>query len=490
MFETRFSFFRIRYFILILLPGACLFFHTGDILSQPKCTSPKAVAPLNSVNSARHRRVIYNFDGDSCMWTRAGGNGPVATDVDDMKTLIKEIAYKGSQVDTMLVCINAQVVYYPTKVGTMRGTQCTPEQREKWSANEKQRFTNMKSFFDNDLDPYAIMLAEAKQRGLEALLTFRMNDAHGNDFLKTKFWIDHPEYRLGGALDFAHDEVRDYVFHLIKEAVQRYDCDGIELDFNRFPTFFKNGTTEERITKMNALVERVHIMLDEEGKKRKRHLVLAARIPSNYGKTPPSYETSRKIGCDPAAWAKNGWIDFLTISEFLYVRYDLPIAPWKKLITEVPIYGGIECIERQSKNGNLTAQQYLRAARNRWKDGADGIYIFNFFTAREHNAEPPFEVLSKLGNRDEFLQNIQKNNGQKNIGKPSLKFSHVIKFETDYYATGPQQGRPADGKFPAGTKISIIQKAGSYMLVQSENGIKAYVATDAVKQSKKTTSSQ
>ena len=470
MLETRFPFRRTRYFILTLLIGTCLPLNTDEVLGQPERISPKTVTQLKPKDPVSRRRVIYNFDGDSCMWTRANSNGPVAIDVDDLKTLIREITFEGSQVDTMLVCINAQVMYYPTKIGTMRGTQCTPEQREKWPATEKQRFATMKRFFDTGVDPYAIMLAEAKKRGLEALLTFRMNDAHGNDFLKTKFWLDHPEYRLGGALDFTHDEVRDYVFHLIKEAVHRYDCDGIELDFNRFPTFFKNGTTEERIMKMNALVKRLRIMLDEEGKKRHRHLVLTARIPSNYGRTPPSYETSRIIGCDPAAWAKNGWIDFLTISEFLYVRYDLPIAPWKKLITEVPIYGGIECIEAGSKSGNLTAKQYRLAAKNRWKDGAEGIYIFNFFTARERNEEPPFKVLGELGDQD--------------------KFSHVISTETEYYTTGPQQGRPADGKFPAGTKINIVKKAGSYVLVNSEKGIKAYVSTNAIKLKKKTTSSK
>ena len=150
-----------------------------------------------------------------------------------------------------------------------------------------------------------MLLAEAKSRGLEALLTFRVNDAHGNDFLRTAFWREHPEFRLGkGALDFAHEEVREYVFRLIEEAVRRYDCDGIELDFQRFPTFFKDGTTEERVAKINGLVARVREMLDAEGKKRGRRLVLAARVPSDYGRTAPSYETARALGCDPVAWAR------------------------------------------------------------------------------------------------------------------------------------------------------------------------------------------
>lgn len=62
------------------------------------------------------------------------------------------------------------------------------------------------------------------------------------------------------------------------------------------------------------------------------------------------------------------------------------------------------------------------------------------------------------------------------------QFSHVIAAETEYYTTGPQQGRPPDGKFPAGTKVSIVEEAGSYVLVKSEKGVEAYVATNAVKQ--------
>jgi len=350
---------------------------------------------------SRRRRIIYNFDGDSCMFTRADGKGPVAITVDDMKTLIGEIAYEGSQVDTMLVCINAQVMYYPTKVGTLRGMQSTGEERAQWPAAEQQRFANMKRLFDAGTDPYAVMLAEAKRRGLEALLTFRVNDDHGNDFLRTKFWVDHPEFRLGnGALDFTHDEVREHIYRLIEEAVGRYDCDGIELDFNRFPTFFKAGPTEQRIAKINALVKRVRDMLDTESKKRNHRLLLAARVPSNYGKVAPSYATSRAIGCDPVAWAKNGWIDFLTVAEFYLERYDLPIAPWKQLITEVPIYGGIECTEGGPIENYLSAEKYRRAARHLWQDGADGIYLFNFFTTREYGPqawEPPFQLLTELG---------------------------------------------------------------------------------------------
>jgi hypothetical protein len=356
--------------------------------------------------ASRTRRVLYNFDGDSCLSTKGGSKGPVAVDVSDVKRLIEEVAYEGSRVDTVLICVNAQVMYYPTKVGTMRGALSTPEERAKWPASEQQRFKNLKAFFDAGVDPYAVMFAETKRRGREALLTFRMNDDHGDDFLRTQFLADHPEWRLGteryrgkGAMDFGREEVRDYTFRLIEEAVRRYDCDGVELDFNRFPAFFKDGTVEERVAKMNSLVERVRKMLDETGRERGRRLVLGVRVPSNYGRTPPTPETARQIGCDVPAWVRQGWVDFVAVSEFLFERGDLPIDVWKQTITTVPVYGGIECTKGSGQK-NLSADEYRRAAADLLKRGADGVYLFNFFTSREGGEaayEPPFEVLRDLG---------------------------------------------------------------------------------------------
>jgi hypothetical protein len=315
---------------------------------------------------------------------------------DDLRALVEELTQPGSQVDTFLLCVNAQVVFYPTRVGTMIGSLMSAEDRNKLPATARQWIANLEGFYARDVDPYAVILAEAKKHGLETLISYRMNDAHGNSFLLCRLYQEHPEYRLGAGLDFGREAVRDYTFRIIEEIVQRYECDGIELDFNRFPNFFSSGTSEERMITINSLVERVRAMIDGESKRRDRRLVLAARVPT-------SYQQCREIGCDPAVWARNGWIDFLTVSEFLVVRYDLPVAPWKKLIREIPVYGSIEVVNADRSGprlGNLSPDEYRRAARHLWADGSDGIYLFNFLCPREEGAkgfEPPFEVLCELG---------------------------------------------------------------------------------------------
>ena len=123
------------------------------------------------------------------------------------------------------------------------------------------------------------------------------------------------------------------------------------------------------------------------------------RVPSNYGRTPPTPESARQLGCDVPAWAQRGWVDFVAVSEFLFERGDLPLGLWKQAITTVPVYGGIECTKGSGLK-NLTAAEYRQAATQLVKTEADGVYLFNFFTSREGGAdayEPPFEVLRDLG---------------------------------------------------------------------------------------------
>ena len=61
-------------------------------------------------------------------------------------------------------------------------------------------------------------------------------------------------------------------------------------------------------------------------------------------------------------------------------------------------------------------------------------------------------------------------------------FTHVVQQEAAYYVSGPQQGRPSEGRLPAGTKVSLgPDKMGQYVYFESESGIKAWIHEDALK---------
>lgn len=57
----------------------------------------------------------------------------------------------------------------------------------------------------------------------------------------------------------------------------------------------------------------------------------------------------------------------------------------------------------------------------------------------------------------------------------------VILTETEYYTTGPQQSRPPDGKLPAGTQVRIVNDGGSYVQIESADGLQCWVSADTVR---------
>ncbi|PIR20444.1 MAG: hypothetical protein COV45_06640 [Deltaproteobacteria bacterium CG11_big_fil_rev_8_21_14_0_20_47_16] len=70
---------------------------------------------------------------------------------------------------------------------------------------------------------------------------------------------------------------------------------------------------------------------------------------------------------------------------------------------------------------------------------------------------------------------------QRGTPKPSIPYTHVVSYETQYYLHGPQQAMPPQGKFRPGTKVIIIQDMGSYVRVKSDNGIEAAVSAESLR---------
>lgn len=64
----------------------------------------------------------------------------------------------------------------------------------------------------------------------------------------------------------------------------------------------------------------------------------------------------------------------------------------------------------------------------------------------------------------------------------SEHFTHVVQVATEYYLNGPQQARPADGTLASGTLVAVVEDAGSYVVVLTEDGIRAFVSTASLKE--------
>jgi hypothetical protein len=355
------------------------------------------------VNSTMHqRRLIYNSDADN-MFHHA--EPPMRAE--DLTPYIDEIA--GTGVSTLSLSPNLGMkVNYPSRVAEM----LTPDSAQDTGQSRLAR--NLASLVAAGHDPLGLAFDLARERGLEVFASFRLNEVHGVEDpaspVVSGFWRKHPEWHLGqvgdplpelhreiigprvnpivstwipGALNYAVPEVRALRLAEIREVCERYPIDGLELDFQRFPAYFPFGREAEHAPMMDAFVGRVRKTLDELGRKAGRRILLSARIMARP-------EQNAGIGLDPFKWSREGMLDFVIISHYLRNDYPLPVAEYRKLLPEsLPIYASIE-YERDP-------DEYRRIAKQLWRDGVDGIMLFNFFAAREGNRQPPLELLDELG---------------------------------------------------------------------------------------------
>ena len=179
--------------------------------------------------------------------------------------------------------------------------------------------------------------------------------------------------------DYAKPEVREHFLSVIREACRRYDAaDGVELDFLRFPTFFKKG--EVSVDTMTDFVGQIHEILKAASAGRKEPLRLLVRVPE----TP---EKALAIGLDVEQWMRRDWVDAL-IAGNGFIFSDDPVTPWRGITRAhgVPLYGVIERTPAYSGRYFVrfgTPEGMRAAVATLLELGADGIYFFNYTVPQE-----------------------------------------------------------------------------------------------------------
>jgi hypothetical protein len=384
--------------------------------------TPVLSSSLSAAERERTRRFIYNSDGVNIFIDKKPPMSP-----EDVYAYVDEIA--GTQVTTFFICPNyCMPMLYPSKVTEMIGSLMSDEQwaeakrvgsEPEGKGSLERAMTNLRGLVDAGHDPIGLIVNRAREKKMEVFITLRLNEIHdvqnADSLLVSRFWRGHPEWRVGklgdeihpkfttiiggnpenpvspivaswfpGALNFAVPEVRALRLAELRESCERYEIDGIDLDFQRFPIYFPQGEGPEHTATMTGWVREVREMAREVGEQRGRPLIVSARILAKP-------EQNLAIGLDPVTWANEGLVDFLVVSHYLRNDFTLPIGEFRKMVPQsMPLYGSIEV---ESKIDN-----YRNIARRLWEDGADGILLFNFFTDRHRfGKEPPFDLLDELG---------------------------------------------------------------------------------------------
>ena len=258
---------------------------------------------------------------------------------------------------------------------------------------ERPVLDSMIALHRQGVDYPARVIARCRTRGVSPWISLRMNDAHDtletNSPSQSTFWKDNPHLRRvpysfsarpDQALDYAHPEVRDHYKRLIGETLERYDVDGLELDFMRHQFHFGVGRELAGAKLLTAWLKEIRDMVSRAGASQGHPVRLGLRVPSR-----PN--TARRIGLDVVEWARQGLLNLLIVTPSGYAtttEFDMPIHLWKDLLSPygVKLAGCLEPgIHRYAGAAHefVTPETAAGAAMAILSGGADAVYLFNYF---------------------------------------------------------------------------------------------------------------
>jgi hypothetical protein len=349
--------------ITILNPNITLGTIKKELQGHP---SGQIILDSNHLSVAqRSRRIVVNLDTG---WGLPGVEGLEPKEfVDAYMEYLTGI--DGSQVDSIWWCWGEMnYAPYPSKILPAN------LQYQKWLQQGK--------------DPLPIVIESSKKKGIEAFYSFRINDSGlggAGTVLPSEGWIKwsmiekNPHWGQPSPFwpspfhhyNFAVPEVREYKLAIIREVVENYDFDGIEIDwrcgYGCLP-FYHKWENREHLTEFMCSIRE---MLQERARKRGRPFLLAVRVPENI-------EGCHYDGIHVERWVEENLVDILVLG---CKNFDVDLDAFKCLTagTHIKLYPSMDDHHRASGYEQPSIELYRGVASTFMQQGADGIYAFNWY---------------------------------------------------------------------------------------------------------------
>ena len=277
---------------------------------------------------------------------------------------------------------------------------------------------NAKLLHDQGIDPYQVWMARCREKGISPWITMRMNDVHfvttRNYFRNTTFWRDRPDlWRVPHAtkgtwtdyaFDYANAEVREYHLALVRELLERYDMDGLELDWMRFGRHLTPGHEAEQAPILTDFVRQVRQLANDWAAKRGHAIRLSVRIPSHP-------DAAAGLGMDGVEWARQGLVDLLIVSPFFSsADFDIPLELWRERLGDaaakvrvIPAIDNGTAAYPGSPRVDLDLAMYYGWAAGLRSRGADSFYLFNLVYYPQD--KPPYRTILDQGLAEDVVRN-------------------------------------------------------------------------------------
>ncbi len=307
-----------------------------------------------------------------------------------------------TQIKEFLLNPQSQRASYDSKAipPSWRDMEKGPDGRLLWrgkplSDAANNAFSRMISLHENGIDPYTVWIDLLRRRQISPWISLRMNDVHDalneDSHMHADIWREHPEWRIAPyrtsewfaqQLDYARPEVREYMLRLVDEVLERYDSDGLELDWMRFCRVFRYGHEVEDRPILTEFVQQVRDRCNAAAERRGHPVKIAVRVPLDP-------VDALDTGYDVPEWCRRGLVDIVIAAPFFDNNWEqCPVELWRALIGDKVLFAvGLDTAykpERMADRNSLPAFDNALATYY-LAHGADRIYLFNHFGNQQNN---------------------------------------------------------------------------------------------------------
>ncbi|MEW6355550.1 MAG: hypothetical protein AB1696_04430 [Planctomycetota bacterium] len=333
----------------------------------------------------------------------------------------------------------------------------------------RKRIHKIWGYHNQGVDYPGRMIQRCRHNGISPWISLRMNDVHCNDNLNHPFHGDfwrkpecfrkgHPGY-YARCLDYAHPEVRDQYKALIVETLDRYDIDGLELDFMREPYVFSAGEEQAGAKILTEWLREIRQLVNKATADRKHPIQIGVRIPFDP-------DTTLGLGLDAPTWAKEGLVNLVIVApRWGTLHFDMPMGKWRELLGgRVTLAGGLDVNYQPYPAGprRVVDPEYATgAAVAVLAGGADIVYLFNYFQRCLPWSIPEYQrTLKAFSSLDEACK-LPRRHG--------VTYRDVVVPGETYQAPLPASGRELTFALPLGPKPPADWQAAAIIEVEAKS---------------------
>ncbi|MBO5754775.1 MAG: hypothetical protein J6R89_01825 [Clostridia bacterium] len=343
--------------------------------------------------------LMYNEDCTHFIYTRSSGGADPVTMAHVDEFIAKHV---NTGVTDFFVNVGSAVPFYPSK--RFDGIY---KYAFKDSLPDHSRYLKgCLGFYEREgISLPEAMLRCLKKTAVRPWISLRMNDVHECYFPESALWSDFFRTHRGEwnlvphrkrtkyheyELNYLVPEVYAFYLTLVEDALDNFDSYGIELDFMREAYCIGVGREAEGVAVMNRFMREVKALVKKAEERYGHPIKIGVRLPSLPDK-------ALRLGFDACLWAEEGLIDLLVATSRWHTSYnDIPLDLWRRLLrgTNVILAAGLErCLNAYPGTGSPhTFQSYasaVGAACANLSEGADAIYLYNFFDGYNGHYETP-----------------------------------------------------------------------------------------------------